>query len=343
MVHHSLRVLGPVGITAKIADIVLNAHAAVVVFFVLSGFVLGKSLRTRGLTAGTITQFYVRRIFRIYPAMWVAITLGLGYFLFVRDIPAPHFAAWANKHYDPALLSAVMAAETYLGINNYLLPTLWTITVELAASVLLPFIVLAMTRWRWSTLPLLIGLAILSMISGVALRTVPLYMIDFALGAALAVYGTDRIGRGSALAAAGAVTILLFFRQLHGWTYDAAVPGLVEGLAATVLIATIVQKGSRILNHRALTTIGDWSYSIYLLHLPIAYAIARLIDHFLWVTPLDDRAPLLVMMMTTVVTVPLAALMYRFIELPGIVLGKQFLEGVSRRRRRSSSKAPTAI
>lgn len=253
--------------------------------------------------------------------MWVAITLALGYFLFVRHIPAPHFAAWASKHYNPGRFSAIAAAQTYLGIDNYLLPTLWTITVEPVASVLLPFIVLPMTRWRWSILPLLI----LSVISGIAFRLVPLYLVDFALGTALAIYGIDRIGRGGALSAGVVVTILLFFRQLHGWTYDAVVPGLVEGLAATILIAMIVQKGSRILSRHSLTLIGDWSYSIYLLHLPIAYGIARLIDHFFWAGPLDDRAPMLVMMATMVVTVPLAALMYRFIELPGIALGNQLL------------------
>jgi peptidoglycan/LPS O-acetylase OafA/YrhL len=52
-------------------DCVLNAHAAVILFFVLSGFVLTASLVRNELSFPSIVAFYVRRVFRLYPALWV--------------------------------------------------------------------------------------------------------------------------------------------------------------------------------------------------------------------------------------------------------------------------------
>ena len=44
-----------------------NGRAAVVVFFVLSGYVLTRSLRSSNFDLGAVTRFYVQRWFRIYP------------------------------------------------------------------------------------------------------------------------------------------------------------------------------------------------------------------------------------------------------------------------------------
>src|SRR5688572_5584929 len=46
--------------------LLLSAQGAVRLFFVLSGFVLARSL-ARGPGSGNVLQFYVRRLFRIHP------------------------------------------------------------------------------------------------------------------------------------------------------------------------------------------------------------------------------------------------------------------------------------
>ena len=66
-----------------------NGRAAVVLFFVLSGYVLTRSLQKDRFDRDTVLRFYIQRIFRLYPALWVASALGLAY-LFVLHwrIPA---------------------------------------------------------------------------------------------------------------------------------------------------------------------------------------------------------------------------------------------------------------
>jgi peptidoglycan/LPS O-acetylase OafA/YrhL len=65
--------------TSSYGSMVLNGRGAVVVFFVLSGYVLTRSLRSTHFDRHSVLYFYGQRAFRIYPAMWAASTLGLLY------------------------------------------------------------------------------------------------------------------------------------------------------------------------------------------------------------------------------------------------------------------------
>src|SRR5262245_20320652 len=59
-----------------LAGIPLNAHGAVVLFFVLSGFVLALSWQRFSPGLASAIQFYTRRGFRIFPAMWLATVIA---------------------------------------------------------------------------------------------------------------------------------------------------------------------------------------------------------------------------------------------------------------------------
>ena len=73
----------------KVLVLLFNGQAAVTVFFVLSGFVLGLSLRrsTESFASGTI-RFWVRRWFRIYPAFLASTALIVGYLLLALNFPS---------------------------------------------------------------------------------------------------------------------------------------------------------------------------------------------------------------------------------------------------------------
>ena len=89
MIHHCsfyyIYAPGP----KKWAEVLFNAHAAVVVFYVLSGFVLYESLKASTITANAALRFYVRRLFRIYPALWLACALGVTYVALFQGHPFP--------------------------------------------------------------------------------------------------------------------------------------------------------------------------------------------------------------------------------------------------------------
>jgi len=257
VLHHSLRTLESTELTAFISEAMLNAHAAVVVFFVLSGFVLTKSLVHRGFSLSAVSDFYLRRMFRIYPAMWVGIIFGTIYLLFIRALPSPHFSLWAAGHYDPTGATTSSIIQTLLGLYNYLLPPLWTITVEIVASALLPLLVWLMSRRIGLAVSTIFALAVLSLVSGVAARQVPLYLVDFSFGIFLAT--NPRLTRfnpgpwGMVIA----VTVLMWFRTIHPWLYHDALPSLVEGLASMVVIAGLVAGNAKWMRMRPLVLLGD--------------------------------------------------------------------------------------
>jgi peptidoglycan/LPS O-acetylase OafA/YrhL len=70
---HSIRAFG------LLWTFLFNGGSAVILFFVLSGFVMGLNVDLEnGLTAGLYLKFLVRRVFRLYPVVLVSIILAVA-------------------------------------------------------------------------------------------------------------------------------------------------------------------------------------------------------------------------------------------------------------------------
>jgi peptidoglycan/LPS O-acetylase OafA/YrhL len=319
MVHHALRVFAGETWAWSASEVVLNAEAAVIIFFVLSGYVLSCSLARRGLDRQGLTIFFVRRAFRIYPALWVGLALGTAYLLLAHPLPAQHLSAWTNGHYTDHQETRTLIFESFFGLSNSLLPPAWTITAELCGSIALPAMVWAFLRYPRSAVPVIILLAITGLIAGPALRNVPYYFVHFAFGAALGCVPWLRTFRPR-----GGILLLTLCVMLLGRLFLPGYPWaatIMEGICGLVLIAGLVARARPWLRHRWLVKIGDWSYSIYLLHLPVAFTVARLLDHAGVVDAHRDIWALVVALATVAITVPLSGLVYHYVELPGIAAG----------------------
>jgi peptidoglycan/LPS O-acetylase OafA/YrhL len=336
MVHHALRCVAPTPVTQAIADRLLNAHAAVVVFFVLSGYVLSHALSASGLDSRTIAIFYARRIFRIYPAMIFAVALGGFYFLAFRSLPAEHLSLFILENYQPERITPLQVVLTFLGLQMVLLPQLWTITVEIAASVVMPAFLFIRTRGHTPLLVLTLVLAVTSFLFPTGNRWILVYLIDFALGTCAYAFRA-RLRRLVArpVVTAAAAFVLLYFRQLYAWEYAAPLPGLIEALASVLLILGIEREHARFLRWKPLVRLGDWSYSLYLLHVPVAFSLARAIDNRFGAVMSLDQMAALVLLGTVAITMPLAAFSFRWIELPGIALGRRAASLFDEQRRES--------
>lgn len=145
--------------------LVSSGFLAVDVFFILSAFVLFLPVVVRG-SFGSRTAYALRRIARIVPAYYVALAVAIvGYGLLAGPVAASR----------PITLDAVLAHLTFSQIEARLVPgyegalgfrvnpALWTLSVEAAFYVVLPFVAL-----RYLRRPLT-GLA-LALAAGVALR-----------------------------------------------------------------------------------------------------------------------------------------------------------------------------
>jgi peptidoglycan/LPS O-acetylase OafA/YrhL len=107
--------------------------------------------------------------------------------------------------------------------------------------------------------------------------------------------------------------------------YDAPLPMLVEGLAAFFLIGILASEHGRIrlLRSAWAVRLGDVSYSLYLIHFPVAILVAKLLSHVFTNETSSGTATVVLMVTALTVSFGAAFSIYRFIEVPSIALGKK--------------------
>jgi peptidoglycan/LPS O-acetylase OafA/YrhL len=332
-----------------------NGRGAVVVFFVLSGFVLTHSLAGRGIEQSNVINFYVKRLFRLYPAIWAASCLSMLYLIFVHwHVQSPDASDFFHLRFRTERYNWVFITASFAGLTAYVLPQIWSIFVELVASVLMPFIAFAAykrARLFWALT--LVALVASFVIDDKIYYLLGLYLVDFFIGASiavlpagiLAILKSPRLPTGpiALLAAVGLVV-----SQYLPLPYYSPVAALYEATLAALLIALIVHSK---LDWPALRSpvavyLGDISYSVYLLHFFVCCSVMKSLDALqnanILALPIASKS-LIVAISTVTITIPLATLCYRYIELPGIQLGKRFGQRARVRIEEGFSLLPTAV
>ena len=133
--------------------ILCNGTAALMLFFVLSGFVLSLPFvgNQRPLK---LSEFYIKRVFRIYPAYIFAIILAvlLKQFVFDKHGLAP-YSNWLNNFWnwtwDKDSPKEIIKTLLLIGPDfkiNYIDPPIWSMVIEMKMSIILPFFILIVAR-----------------------------------------------------------------------------------------------------------------------------------------------------------------------------------------------------
>jgi peptidoglycan/LPS O-acetylase OafA/YrhL len=299
-----------------------NGRAAVVVFFVLSGYVLTRSLRSSSFDIHAVTRFYMQRWFRIYPAIWAASFLGLGYLVALHwkipvDNIGPNFAVrFRTDRYDLLHITA-----SFAGMQAYLLPQLWSIFIEIVASVAMPAIAfVALHRPRWMPLMLVIATAISFTVENSPYH-ICLYIMDFFVGAALTMHRLPTIGSAWLVPVCLGVLSATLFLPLD---YYSPIAHIIETFFAALTISMLISTPTPWLRSRFMKFVGDISYSIYLLHFVVFCTLAKCFA--MMHLNLDTVAmTFLLACATYAVTIPLSWLSYVYVEQPGVRLGKATL------------------
>jgi len=341
MLYHPLSI-APAPWRERVAfDAVINAHAAVILFFVLSGYVLQATLAQRPQSP---ISFYVRRAFRIYPAVITATAFAL-LVVSIMIAQVPKSAGWLSDELMVRQLAGIDLALCFLAVSSSLITPLWTVIVEIVGSACMPLISFA-GRNRIIGPALVIVLAVMSplLMNAEPLLLASLgYLVNFAVGA-----GIYRITPGlqdlalrrprlTVLVMVGAAIGLLFSRLVvkllvfHHLTplvtlyYDPWL-SLIETIWAGLLIAAIVAcpNGVGVLRIPFAMFLGDISFSVYLLHYPVMLAVASGLSLVQGYDLGGAYAPVVLALLTAAVTIPLAGINFRLIEKPGIALGRAF-------------------
>jgi peptidoglycan/LPS O-acetylase OafA/YrhL len=293
-------------------------HLAVVFFLVVSGFSLAVGPARAGWRLGSTGRFARRRAWRILPPYWAALLFSLVVAWTV--VPQPHSApptAGTVAVYG-LLLQDLAVAPTPNG-------TFWSIAVEAELYVVLPLLLLLRRRLGGAatlavaTLPVvalgLLGLAATpptDKLSGLTPQLAPLFALGV-VAAGVTVAG-DRVRRLPwpwlfALAAAPALVLVAaagtVWTAHHYFWVDLAI-GPAMALLLVAVSGGRPEPLVRFLDTRPVRELGRFSYSLYLLHLPVVVVVSRTISKHHLVPP-----GLPTFALTTAVAVPAALLLAR--------------------------------
>jgi peptidoglycan/LPS O-acetylase OafA/YrhL len=339
----------PRDIALKIVNGFLNGETAVIVFFVISGLVIGRSLDSRrggGAIGSDFVPFMIRRVLRLYPAHVVTILgiIGLAFIFLVRRAPvdfsafpgsypsmSADAAAWLNGKvfnplkWQPVVANVAMASWTM----NFVV---WSLYAEICAAPFLPiFHRLARKGAGWLDAAVLAALIALTVLDWRHLWS--RYLFAFYLGMIVETHGLAwagvlerRLG-GSRLAAAF-VYVLMMLPNIFAAHRSAGVI-LVEAAGAFSIVALIVGSEGRepfkVLDHSLIRWNGRLSYSFYLWHFFVMTIAVRTLYVGLSATDMS-RFEVPIILATAAATIAIALgiaqLSYRWVERPSVDLGR---------------------
>jgi peptidoglycan/LPS O-acetylase OafA/YrhL len=314
------------GLMTGFAGALANGTSAVILFFVLSGYVLAGSFARDASPRGAF-PFFAKRILRIYPAYVVAVAAAwLASFLYPWLEPGTgvgsSLRAVMAAHPDAAEMLRHLVVP---GMAGLLLPQGWTIPIELALSFALPVLFLLALPLRGTLLLAAAGLGLV-----VTDATPVEYAFPFALGVAASVH-TARAGRaatGSGRRLLLSTALVLFFLPTTKlWSVSADLEMAVVSASALVLVLFVRRADvlRRVAGSRPAARLGEISYGFYLLH----YTVIALVAPLMFSGEEAKSADVAVMrwLALAAVVVPVAALLaaasWRWIEAPAIAAGRR--------------------
>lgn len=321
-------------LSATLLHLWWDGQAAVTLFFVLSGLVLSlryfQQAHPPSLSAASLARYVISRIFRIWPPYLVVLGISAAaydhYQIMALSLPdtVPKQNDWIPYLWSQPYGWPIVLKDSFLlgnALDMTYLPQAWTLSIELTLSLFVP--VGAWLAYR-SSLALLATVSIAVLGLGFS----P-FIVHFMLGILVAKHYPTISPRLSAA---------LFYRRcilamgVILFAMGASLGGVVGkgwlsygiGIGASLLLLAAFSSArmQKILLLPWLRHIGKVSYSIYLLHFLIlinltpwflAWVNNRL-DGFYWNWWLG-------LGMNIVVSILIASLSYRWLELPSIALG----------------------
>jgi len=310
-----------------------NASVAVTVFFVISGFVLGLSLDRRDPRLEyRYFPFLIARTFRLYPALIICLVfIGIYWIVLPSPVDIQNTSEWYRR-YIPTLDIGIWLKEAAL-LGCTLNPVAWTLQVEMAAALVLPFMHLASRNRRLAADGM--ALAVLLFV-GWALKDnlVAPQLFVFYLGLMVPATGRrmiENVGDKTLYSFLIGTSLAMMLLPLTFAGEIRYSNRIIEASGAFIFISAMLYGRNlpvfSLLDSRIARFYGKISYSFYLYHFFLMFVLSQLI--FAKVPPnLTMAYPLpmglMLAALSVLISTGVASLSYRFVEHPGITLGKRF-------------------
>lgn len=322
----------------------ISGGEAVILFFILSGFVL--ALPYFNNNQSSYTSFIIKRICRIYMPYLVAMFIAIGCREIYYEGRMKGLSGWVNSFWTAplsfqAVKDHVLMLGTFLSNLN---PVIWSLVHEMRISIIFPLIMLLIVKLDWKkSLSLSVLCTLVAMIlfeifqpknTGVEYVASLNYTAMFIIGALIAKHRTFIASKYNLLNkkmkllifASGLVTYLLihpsfaikaFVYQGISPFYRTVIDSWAITLGAAILIIFAINSAlfSKILRTKFVCFLGKISYSLYLIHVVIILTMLQTLH--------STGVPIRIILIgSLLVSFLFATLMYNFIEKPSIKLGK---------------------
>ena len=308
-------------VLTKIVLFMFNGNNAVLLFFVLSGFVLSLSLeKSTGSALSITSKFVARRVCRLYPALFGCMA---AYYLLSNvyaqmgwaGVPAPN--AWL------AALNALLVQITWHGPST-------TIQAEMLA---VPFVLaffFFQKRFGSVSALVLFGLSVSAMAQPTFVMGAPPFMStwisSFAIGMLIADKRFQPFFSGvSPLALWLVIAAFMIVRMFVPFNPDASTLGeviLCAALVGSVYYGDQSLPATKLLAHPVCRFLGKISYSFYLINVLFLLVIWSLVDP-LGIYPTHAlETGMVVGTVVIFLTIPFAYFSEKWLEQGGVTLGR---------------------
>ena len=293
----------PKAIVPAVQQAFSQGALGVVIFFVISGFIIPYSLLGKNHQMSGFFTYLKKRIIRINPPAYMALLLIIAQW-FIIDRFIQHSDAYTKNLSMGQVISNVLFAvpfTSYKWING----VFWTLAIEFEFYLFIGLLFSIMYERRhigWFIGAYLLANVAQYAVPALAVGSFCQYSAVFALGGATLLWQQQRL---TPILYAGC---LLLFGGLAYYQQGVYVAG--TALATTVAISFFT------INVPGLGFLGKISYSFYLLHILIGNVSEFVLVKF--IPPISDASKLLITGLSLVAAVAGAYVFYRLIEQPCI-------------------------
>lgn len=323
--------------------LLLDTALGLFIFFVLSGYLIAGPFVRAFIDERPAPRFWAyaeRRLLRIVPAFWVALTVSL--------------IVLGTGGASTARVLAVYGflQQAWVSVFGLRFQQAWTLQVELGFYALVPVGFWFASRvWRGHDRAGRIKFAVFAILlvaalslslqglfavghdstgapcmCGTALRSIPATLFTFMPGVLLVVAEVALARRAAASQRYRNIGIPLVLAGLVSWVLFTAVPGdqlllrgFFEALGAGLLVAGVMWRqwaagGSwRVLDNRVMHWLGERSYSIYVVHFVIVYEVVDNVSF-------DSSVPTYILrtLLAWAAVIATSALSYALVERPAL-------------------------
>lgn len=336
----------------------LRGYLGVVIFFVLSGFVMAFSQQGARVTPGYLLNFAARRSLRLDPSYWVMMAIYILVTWFLRKMGSGSFDGWLPTKGD-VLINMVYLQD--LTGKSEILAVSWTLCLEVQFYIVL---ILCRGLGQWLNHRLQNDNAgqlhgeqwILGFVSLLALCTfiwsdrfisatfLPFWPL-FYLGALTWWTLSGELSLKWLIGYAALTAIIAMASKPPTKFLTCAVPTNVFTAIVTAGLIYWAGRQNRLyswLRFRSIQFLGMISYSLYLVHSHIilwTFGFEKRLTHHSATTASTLAAGAIAI----AVSIGIAWLMYRFVERPGVWLGKKLKHRFDSRGVRNSPAAAPVV